>query len=85
VDELTIFGLYRRALAIVLATYVVVRTVSFVWQCRGWYARSNETEALLWRYVLALLVRMRARRFWLELTQIVGLTILLLYLLRLHW
>ena len=82
--ELTIFEVYRRLLVTVVGTYVVVRTVSFIWRWQTYGASANRTEVLMQRYVITLLLRTRAHRFWFEFVQIAALVAVFGYLVYLH-
>lgn len=62
-----IFGVYRTTLAIVFGTYAVVKTVHFV---LGWQAatsRASRPEAVLRRWLVVSLLKIRLRRLWWEL------------------
>lgn len=82
--DLSLFDLYRRLLAIVIGTYAMVRTISFVWRWQAFGRSGSRTEAILRRYVFTVLLGVRVRRFWFEFLQIGGLIAVLAYLLHLH-
>jgi len=83
--SVSIFGFYRKMLAIVTACYVVVRTVSLIsrWQVGG--RSADDRETILRRYITALLLRSRMRRFFMEFVQIGVLVGVLGYVLYLHY
>lgn len=81
--NLDLFDMFRWLLAVVCTVYAVVVTArSLV----GWweYFRSTRETAILGRYTLVLLLRVRLRRFAGELVQIAGLTVVLILLLYAH-
>lgn len=82
--NLSIFDVYRRLLVIVVGTYVLVRTASYIWRWQAYGASGNRTEMFLRRYVVTLLLRTRVHRFWLEFLQIAALIAVLGYLLHMH-
>lgn len=71
-------------LAVLVSIYTTGRVITFIWQWQvageGWFG-----SALLHRYVVVLLLRMRFRRFAYELIVIGGLLLLLALLIRAHW
>lgn len=78
-----LFETFRWLLAIVCSIYAAV----CIWRSLiGWltYFASSRQTAILGRYTLVLLLRVRARRFAAEVLQIVVLTVILLLLLSLH-
>ena len=79
-----VFDLYRRTLAIVFGTYAVIRLINAVWRWQLATQRAGRSEAMLRRYVLVSLLRVRLRRFWFDVVQIGVLTAMLTYLLWLH-
>ena len=81
---MTIFDWYRRLLTIAVCTYVIVRTISFVWRWQASGKLAGRTESALRRYMLVNVLRTRLRRFWFDFLQIGGLLAVLLYLVRLH-
>lgn len=83
VAEIDIFHLYRWSLAVVVAVYTVVCTWRTVSQ---WllYMREDRRAAILGRYTLTLLLRMKWHRFAGELIQIGVLLGVLASLVGLH-
>jgi hypothetical protein len=83
VGDAQIFATFRWLLAIICTIYTLIVT----WQTlRSWllYFGSGRQPQILGRYTLALLLRIRLRRFAWELAQIAVLTLLLLVLVRAH-
>ena len=81
--DLDLFEMFRWLLAVVCSVYTVVVT----WRSlAGWldYFQTSRETAVLGRYTLVLLLRMRFRRFAGELVQIVALTVVLVLLLYAH-
>ncbi|HSW46375.1 MAG TPA: hypothetical protein VLM89_12475 [Phycisphaerae bacterium] len=81
--DLDFFETFRWLLAMVCTVYAAVVT----WRSLvGWlaYFQSSRETAVLGRYTLVLLLRMRVRRFAGELLQIVVLTAILILLLYAH-
>ena len=81
--DLDLFVTFRWTLATVCTIYAVVVTVQSLWDWLAWFSSSRET-AVLGRYTLVLLLRLRLRRFGWELLQIVGLVILFTGVVYLH-
>lgn len=82
-SDLQIFATYRWLLAIICTIYTLIVT----WQTlRSWliYFASGREAHILGRYTVALLLRVRLRRFAWELAQIGGLTTVLILLLYAH-
>ncbi len=79
---LTLFELFRWFLAVVCTVYATVLTIQWLWGWLKYFGTSRQT-AILGRYATLLLVRIRLRRFALELVQIVALTVLFFYIV--HW
>jgi hypothetical protein len=78
-----IFATYRWLLAVICTIYTLIVT----WQTlRSWllYFASGRQSQILGRYTVALLLRVRLRRFAWELAQIGGLTAVLILLLYAH-
>lgn len=83
--DFDLFHLFRRALALVMAVYVSVNTVSFLYR---WLARGvdrSRTESFVRGYAITLFLRMRLRTFAGDFLQIAALTAVLAYLVSLHW
>lgn len=84
-QDASLFDVYRWLLTLTVCTYVVIRCVTAAWQ---WYAAgagAARGEAVLRTYLVTVLLRVRARRFWFELFQIgvlCGVLVLVLYLHR---
>ncbi len=81
--DLQIFATFRWLLAIVCTVYAIVVTLQTL---RNWllYFMSSRRYQILGRYTLALLLRVRARQFALELLQIGGLLAVLVLLVYAH-
>lgn len=81
--DLQIFATFRWLLAIVCTVYAVLVTLQTL---RGWllYFMSSRYNAILGRYTLALLLRLRVKRFAPELAQIGALIAALAVLLWAH-
>jgi len=79
-----LFSIYRNLLVIVFGSYAVVRTTSFAWNWHAGTRRAGRSEALLRRYLFTAVLRVRFRRFWLDLLQILVLAIVFVYLVGLN-
>lgn len=80
----SLFDLYRWLLTLTVCTYAAVRFVTAAWR---WYVAglgARRREALLRSYIVTILLRVRARRFWFEFVQICVLSCVLAYVLLLH-
>jgi hypothetical protein len=84
VQGFDLFEFYRFMLAVLVGIYGTGRLVTFIWQ---WQAAANGWlgSAVLRRYVVVLLLRMRFRRFAYELATIGGLLLTLGLLIHAHW
>jgi hypothetical protein len=80
-----LFGLYRQLLVIVVGTYTVVRMVNFVWHWQLATRSAGRAEAIARRYLVVQVLRLRIRRFVLDLLEVGVLLVVLGYLLWLHW
>lgn len=80
-----LFEFYRFLLAALLCIYGTIKLVSFIWQWQGFAAEGRGGVTLAARYLLILLLRLRFRRFALDLIEVSGLVAILAVLLRLHW
>ena len=79
-----LFDLYRDLLALVVGTYVVVRTLNFIWRWQLATGSAPRLEGLLRRYLVVSVLRLRVRRFVFELGQVFLLIGVLSYLAWLH-
>lgn len=82
--DLDLFALYRWLLAIVCTIYTIVRLAQ---TAQGWIAylwAPSSYSGPLRRYALVQVLRIRVRRFTLDLVQIVALTAAFFALLWLH-
>jgi hypothetical protein len=79
-----LFSIYRTILVIIFGSYAVVRTASFAWNWHAGTRRAGRSEALLRRYLFTAVLRVRFRRFWKELIQILALAIIFVYLVGLN-
>ena len=82
--DASLFDLYRWLLTLTVCTYGAIRCVTAAWR---WYVAgvgAERREALLRTYIVTMLMRVRARRFWLEFVQIGVLSGVLAYVLYLH-
>ena len=80
----SLFDFYRWLLTLTVCTYAVLRCVAAAWR---WYVAgvsAKRSEALLRGYIVTVLLRVRARRFWFEFVQVGVLSTVLAYLLSLH-
>ena len=79
-----LFEFYRFMLAVLVSIYSLGRLITFIWRwqvaAEGWLG-----SALLHRYLVVLLLRMRFRRFAYELIVIGGLLLTLVLLIDAHW
>jgi hypothetical protein len=76
-----LFAIYRTMLAVVFGSYAILRTVSFVWTWHAGTLQAGRSEALFRRYLYASVLRLRFRRFWPLLVQILLLVLILVYVL----
>jgi hypothetical protein len=83
-SELDLFQLFRWLLAIVGSVYTVVCAGQSLYRWLTYFGGSRE-KALLGRYTLVLLLRVRLRRFAGELCQIGFLLAALVGLVYVHW
>ncbi len=81
--SLSLFELFRWLLAIVCTVYAIIVTGQWLYSWLQYFGLSRQT-ALLGRYATVLLVRIRLRRFVLELLQIGTLIALFFYIVHLH-
>lgn len=79
-----LFSLYRRLLLIVVAAYATARTVQTVAAWRRELAGEAAGRRVARRYVGALLLSIRMRRFWVDLVDILLLAAVLIGLLVAH-
>lgn len=79
-----LFDVYRRLLFIAVSVYVLVRTILFFARLSAAMHSPDRSEAMMHRYLVTVLFRVRARGFWFEFLQIVALTVVLLGLLQWH-
>ncbi|MBP7935719.1 MAG: hypothetical protein KA354_13815 [Phycisphaerae bacterium] len=82
-DEFDLFVWFRWLLATVCTVYAVVVTGRSLWGWLAYFGSSRQT-AILGRYTLVLLLRMRSARFAGELLQIAVLSAMLLALVCMH-
>jgi len=75
-----IFGVYRTTLAIVFGTYAVVKTVHFVLNWQTAASRASRPEAIMRRWLVVSLLRIRLRRLSWELIKTGLLAAVFLYL-----
>ncbi len=80
-----LFDLYRQVLVIVVGTYAVVKTVNFALRWQAKTSAARRAEAVARRYLVVQFLRLRIRRFTLDLLQVAALLVILSYLLWLHW
>ncbi len=81
---LSLFEFYRRLLAIIMCTYVVVRTAAVVSRIDAHTRSLDGGEAVVARYFWTLLLRTRFRRVRSELFQVTCLVAVLGVLIALH-
>jgi len=79
-----IFDIYRQLLTLVVSSYVVVRTVNSIWRWQSATQSAPKWEAAARRYVVTQLLRVRLRRFALDLLQIGAAAGVLACLIWLH-
>lgn len=80
-----LFEFYRFMLAVLVTTYAVIKLLTAIWRWRGIYGEARAGSAVLYRYLLVLLLRARFRRFAYELTVIGGLVAVFVLLVWRHW
>jgi len=81
--DLDLFDTYRWLVAIVCTVYATIVTWQWVVNYLQWFQSSRELKRV-GGYAALLLLRIRVRRFALEMLQIVGLTALFFYIVHLH-
>lgn len=79
-----IFDLYRRLLGILLAVYGLVNLLNFVLKWREAMSRAGRSEAVLRRYLVTTVLRVRLRKFGFDFVQIGLLAAILVGVLWLH-
>ncbi len=80
-----LFEFYRFFLALLVCIYGTARLIAFIWRSSVVGTGGQLSSALLRRYVIVLLLRLRFRRFLYEFVVIGGLASILILLLWLHW
>ena len=81
--DLDLFDTYRWLVAIVCTVYATIVTWQWLVNYLQWFQSSLELKRV-GGYAALLLLRIRLRRFLLELLQIGGLTALFFYIVHLH-
>ena len=84
IADLDLFDTYRWLVAIVCTVYATIVTWQWVVNYLEWFQSSRELKRV-GGYAAVLLLRIRLRRFSLELLQIGGLTALFFYIVHLHY
>jgi hypothetical protein len=84
VRDLDLFALYRWLLAIVVSVYTVIRLAQTVNNWVGYLWSAHPRSGTMRRYLTVQLLRIRLRRFTLDLLEIAALTAVLTVLLWLH-
>jgi len=82
--DLDLFACYRWLLAIVCTIYTIVRLAQTAYGWIVYFWSPAPRMGVLRRYALVQMLRIRVRRFTLDLVQIAGLTAALFALLWLH-
>ena len=80
-----LFGLYRTLLALVLCVYLGIRVFNFADQVLSSTASAGRRQAMALQYLVIQLLRIRVRRFALDLVQVAVLLVVFAYVLSLHW
>ena len=83
-DRFDLFHLYRFMLSLVVAVYCGLRALQSLWHWVGLGRDGSPQMAILRRYVILLLLRLKLRHFLSEFSVIVGLSAVLILLLSLH-
>lgn len=83
IADLDLFDTYRWLIAIVCSVYATIVTWQWLVSYLQWFQSSRELQRV-GGYAAVLLLRIRLRRFALELLQIAGLTALFFYIVHLH-
>lgn len=78
--DVDLFALYRRVLLILVGTYTVIKLLQFIWRWRVDTLAAARPEALLRRWVELSALRVRMRRFTLDVLQLVVLAVILVYI-----
>ncbi len=72
-------------LAVLVCVYGTVKLITLIWRFHGLGADGRLGSALLQRYLIVLVLRLRFRRFLFEFLAVGGLVLILILLLSLHW
>lgn len=81
VPEIDIFDFYRRVLMILGGSYGLVRLVNFIWRWRERGLAASRHEAMLRHWVELTALRLRIRRFTLDVLQVGLLAAILGYVI----
>ena len=79
-----LFEFFRFLLSVLVCVYCTCRLATVIWAWQGFGRDGSVGSALLRRYLIALVLRARFRRFLYEFSVIGGLSACLVVLLRLH-
>jgi len=79
-----LFYLFRYLLCLLCTIYAAVRIGQTLIRWRRWLWADGRSQALVRRYLMAHLVRVRLRRFGLDVLQIVLLVVILWQVILLH-
>jgi len=83
IGDFDLFSLYRSLLGIFVSIYVVVHLIQSIWRW-GFRPFEHRWANVMRRYVILLLLKTPTRRFALELLQIGGLMVILVWLISYH-
>lgn len=81
--DLDVFHTFRWALGLVCTVYASIVTWQWLWSYLNWFASSQHMKRV-GNYAAVLLLRIRMRRFGLELAQIIALTVVFFLIVYLH-
>ena len=80
-----LFFLWRWILAVSGGVYTLLRMIQSMSRWLDWLEARDRLSRIRRRYVTLHLLRVRVRDFWWELLQIVGLVVLLVLIVRVHY
>jgi hypothetical protein len=79
-----LFYLFRYLLCLVCTVYTAIRTAQALWRWQKWLWADERSRHLIRRYLFVHFLRIRLRRFGLDVLQIIVLAAILWQVIRLH-
>ncbi len=83
-EHFSLFHLYRWILVVLGVTYATALTIAYFWNLHLQLRQAGSRGQLVRRYLLLHILRLRLRRFWLDVVEIVVLVAILWELVALH-